>query len=125
MKGIFAVLVPVLALFGLMYYADSMAPDDQKPYQLSGLAKAGSAGVSALRKSWPPGARAGNLHERSWLPRKPSLGAVCNITGRARSQQNQGKSEQRRSLRKFAPPVYAGVSSREKRATLLGRNQAS
>jgi hypothetical protein len=42
MKGIFAVLVPVLALFGLMYYADSMAPEDQKPYQLSGLAKAGN-----------------------------------------------------------------------------------
>jgi hypothetical protein len=41
MKGIFAVLVPVLALGGLMYYADSMAPDDQKPYQLSALAKAG------------------------------------------------------------------------------------
>ena len=41
MKGIFAVLVPVLALVGLMYYADSMAPDDQKPYQLSDLAKAG------------------------------------------------------------------------------------
>lgn len=42
MKGIFAVLVPVLALAGLMYYADNMAPDDQKPYQLSGLAKAGN-----------------------------------------------------------------------------------
>jgi hypothetical protein len=42
MKGIFAILVPILALGGLMYYADSMAPDDQKPYQLSELAKAGS-----------------------------------------------------------------------------------
>jgi hypothetical protein len=42
MKGIFAILVPILALGGLMYYADSMAPDDQKPYQLSGLAKVGS-----------------------------------------------------------------------------------
>lgn len=42
MKGIFAVLVPILALAGLMYYADSMAPDDQKPYQLSELAKVGS-----------------------------------------------------------------------------------
>ena len=42
MKGIFAVLVPIFALGGLMYYADSMAPDDQKPYQLSGLAKVGS-----------------------------------------------------------------------------------
>ena len=41
MKGIFAVLVPVLALGGLMLYADNMAPDDQKPYQLSALAKAG------------------------------------------------------------------------------------
>ena len=42
MKGIFAVLVPILALAGLMYYADSMAPDDQKPYQLSSLGQAGS-----------------------------------------------------------------------------------
>ena len=42
MKEIFAILVPILALGGLMYYADSMAPDDQKPYQLSGLAKVGS-----------------------------------------------------------------------------------
>jgi hypothetical protein len=42
MKGIFAILVPILALGGLMYYADSMAPDDQKPYQLAGLAKVGS-----------------------------------------------------------------------------------
>ena len=37
----FVVLVPVLALLGMMIYADSMAPDDQKPYQLSTLAKAG------------------------------------------------------------------------------------
>lgn len=42
MKGIFAVLAPLLALAGMMYYADSLAPDDQKPYQLSGLAKAGN-----------------------------------------------------------------------------------
>lgn len=42
MKGIFAVLVPVLALVGLMIYADKMAPDDQKPYQLSELAKIGN-----------------------------------------------------------------------------------
>lgn len=42
MKGIFAVLVPVLALVGLMIYADNMAPDDQKPYQLSELAKVGN-----------------------------------------------------------------------------------
>lgn len=42
MKGIFAVLVPILALVGLMIYADSMAPDDQKPYQLSELAKVGN-----------------------------------------------------------------------------------
>lgn len=42
MKGIFAVLVPILALAGLMYYADSMAPNDLKPYQLSELAKVGS-----------------------------------------------------------------------------------
>ena len=42
MKGIFAVLVPILVLAGLMYYADSMAPDDQKPYQLSELAKVGN-----------------------------------------------------------------------------------
>jgi hypothetical protein len=42
MKGIFAVLVPVLALVGLMLYADKMAPDDQKPYQLSELAKVGN-----------------------------------------------------------------------------------
>ena len=42
MKGIFAILVPVLALVGLMMYADKMAPDDQKPYQLSELAKAGT-----------------------------------------------------------------------------------
>jgi hypothetical protein len=42
MKGIFAILVPVLALVGLMFYADKMAPDDQKPYQLSELAKVGN-----------------------------------------------------------------------------------
>jgi hypothetical protein len=42
MKGIFAILVPVLALVGLMMYADKMAPDDQKPYQLSELAKVGN-----------------------------------------------------------------------------------
>ena len=42
MKGIFVVLVPLLALAGMLFYADSMAPDDQKPYQLSGLAKVGS-----------------------------------------------------------------------------------
>lgn len=42
MKGIFVILVPVLALVVLMIYADSMAPDDQKPYQLSELAKAGN-----------------------------------------------------------------------------------
>lgn len=42
MKGIFAILVPVLALVGLMMYADMMAPDDQKPYQLSELAKVGN-----------------------------------------------------------------------------------
>ena len=35
------ILVPALALLGMMFYADSMAPDDQKPYQLSALAKAG------------------------------------------------------------------------------------
>ena len=42
MKGIIVVLVPLLALAGMLFYADSMAPDDQKPYQLSGLAKVGS-----------------------------------------------------------------------------------
>jgi hypothetical protein len=41
MKGFFVVLVPVLALLGMMIYADRLAPDDQKPYQLSTLAKAG------------------------------------------------------------------------------------
>ena len=41
MKGILVILVPALALLGMMLYADSMAPDDQKPYQLSTLAKAG------------------------------------------------------------------------------------
>lgn len=41
MKGILVILVPALALLGMMMYADSMAPDDQKPYQLSSLAKAG------------------------------------------------------------------------------------
>ncbi len=41
MKGILVILVPALALLGMMMYADSMAPDDQKPYQLSALAKAG------------------------------------------------------------------------------------
>ena len=41
MRGIFVILVPALALLGMMIYADSMAPDDQKPYQLSTLAKAG------------------------------------------------------------------------------------
>ena len=35
------ILVPALALLGMMFYADSMAPDDQKPYQRSALAKAG------------------------------------------------------------------------------------
>ena len=42
MRGIFVILVPALALLGMMIYADSMAPDDQKPYQLSTLAKAGT-----------------------------------------------------------------------------------
>ncbi len=42
MRGIFVVLVPVLALVGLMMYADNMAPEDQKPYQLSELAKVGN-----------------------------------------------------------------------------------
>ena len=41
MKGILVILVPALALLGMMMYADSMAPDDQKPYQLSAMAKAG------------------------------------------------------------------------------------
>ena len=41
MKGILVILVPALALLGMMMYAESMAPDDQKPYQLSNLAKAG------------------------------------------------------------------------------------
>jgi hypothetical protein len=41
MRGILVILVPALALLGMMIYADSMAPDDQKPYQLSTLAKAG------------------------------------------------------------------------------------
>ena len=41
MRGIIVILVPALALLGMMMYADSMAPDDQKPYQLSALAKAG------------------------------------------------------------------------------------
>lgn len=41
MRGILVILVPALALLGMMIYADSMAPDDQKPYQLSVLAKAG------------------------------------------------------------------------------------
>ena len=42
MRGILVILVPALALLGMMIYADSMAPDDQKPYQLSALAKAGA-----------------------------------------------------------------------------------
>ena len=42
MKGILAILVPVLVLGGLMMYADNMAPDDQKPYQQSALAIAGN-----------------------------------------------------------------------------------
>ena len=41
MRGILVILVPALALLCMMLYADSMAPDDQKPYQLSTLAKAG------------------------------------------------------------------------------------
>jgi hypothetical protein len=41
MKGILALAVPILVLVGLMLYADKMAPPDQKPYQLSPLAKAG------------------------------------------------------------------------------------
>ena len=41
MRDIIVILVPALALLGMMIYADSMAPDDQKPYQLSALAKAG------------------------------------------------------------------------------------
>ena len=41
MKGLLVILVPALALLGMMMYADSMAPDDQKPYQLSAMAKAG------------------------------------------------------------------------------------
>lgn len=41
MKGILVILVPALALLGMMLYADSMAPDDQKPYQRSALAIAG------------------------------------------------------------------------------------
>lgn len=40
-KGIFALAIPLLVLAGLMVYADKMAPSDQKPYQLSPLAKAG------------------------------------------------------------------------------------
>ena len=36
------ILVPALALLGMMIYADRLAPDDQKPYQLSALAKAGA-----------------------------------------------------------------------------------
>jgi hypothetical protein len=42
MKGIIVVMVPVLVLLGMLYYADNIAPDDQKPYQLSELAKAGN-----------------------------------------------------------------------------------
>ena len=41
MRGILVILVPALALLGMMMYADNMAPDDQKPYQQSALAKAG------------------------------------------------------------------------------------
>ncbi len=41
MKGLLVILVPALALLGMMLYADSMAPDDQKPYQQSAMAKAG------------------------------------------------------------------------------------
>ena len=41
MKGLLVILVPALALLGMMMYADSMAPDDQKPYQLSAMAKVG------------------------------------------------------------------------------------
>ena len=40
-KGIFALAIPMLVLAGLMFYADKMAPPDQKPYQLSPLAKSG------------------------------------------------------------------------------------
>lgn len=40
-KGILALAIPLLVLAGLMFYADKMAPADQKPYQLSPLAKAG------------------------------------------------------------------------------------
>ena len=41
MKGILALAIPILVLAGLMFYADKMAPPDQKPYQLSPLAKTG------------------------------------------------------------------------------------
>ena len=40
-KGIFALAIPMLVLAGLMFYADKMAPPDQKPYQLSPMAKTG------------------------------------------------------------------------------------
>lgn len=40
-KGILALAIPILVLAGLMYYADKMAPADQKPYQLSPMAKTG------------------------------------------------------------------------------------
>jgi hypothetical protein len=42
MKGILALAIPILVLAGLMFYADKMAPPDEKPYQLSAMAKAGS-----------------------------------------------------------------------------------
>ena len=41
LKGVLALALPILVLGGLMLYADKMAPDDQKPYELSPLAKAG------------------------------------------------------------------------------------
>jgi hypothetical protein len=41
MRGILVILIPALALLGMMMYADRLAPDDQKPYQRSTLAKAG------------------------------------------------------------------------------------
>lgn len=50
-KGIFALAIPLLVLAGLMFYADKMAPSDQKPYQLSPLAKAGDECDTIAEKS--------------------------------------------------------------------------
>jgi hypothetical protein len=41
MKGVLVLVIPLLVLLGLLMYADKIAPPEQKPYQLSPLAKVG------------------------------------------------------------------------------------